>query len=162
MCLPVNIKDIIIRKADVKDLNQICEVFTLSIEKTCHNDYNAPQISAWSSAATNHVKWIHKISTLFFIVAEKENRIVGFAALEQNTIDLLYVHPDFQQMGIASHLLSVVITEARCHSYTTIKTEASNTAKQFFINNGFDITEKNNARVNGIEIPNWKMTKQLY
>ena len=155
------IKDIAIRKAEVKDLNQICEVFKLSIEKTCHNDYNVPQISAWSSAGTNYGNWIQKISTLFFIVAEKENMIVGFAALEQNTLDLLYVHPDFQHFGVGTELFLTIENELRKQLIPNIFTESSITAKPFFLQRGFNLITENMVQINGTDIPNFKMRKHL-
>jgi GNAT superfamily N-acetyltransferase len=39
-------------------------------------------------------------------VAEQEGRVVGFAAIKDDTLELLYVHPDAQSSGVGTALLA--------------------------------------------------------
>lgn len=157
----MNDSRILIRKARQKDLTDICELFKISIEKSCSSDYTQVQIAAWISASENQKKWVDKIMKQYFLVAEMKNVIVGFVSLEKNYIDLLYVHPEFQQKRVATQLMAVVEMEANHKHHHIIRTDASITAKPFFVSRGYDVVQENKIRINDIHISNWEMKKEF-
>lgn len=48
----------------------------------------------------------HLLHAQLIVVAQTSGSIVGFGSLRNNQIDLLYVHQNYQQQGIAEALLS--------------------------------------------------------
>jgi putative acetyltransferase len=81
----------------------LADVFRTSIEILAEDDYSDAQREAWAALADDHddfAKWLGGMLTL---VVESEEGLVGFAALEDNTmIALLYVRPDFARRGVAT------------------------------------------------------------
>jgi len=150
-----------LRHVESNDLSDILFLFKSSIEQTCSTHYTTQQTSAWVSVISNEEKWKRKFQEQHFIVAEINNQIVGFAFKEKNHLDLLYVHPDFQQFGIGSELYLSLEDVARREMYSSITTESSITAKEFFHKKGFKIIAKQIVQINGIDIPNLKMEKEL-
>ncbi|MOA08482.1 putative N-acetyltransferase YafP [compost metagenome] len=69
----------------------------------------------------------------------------------------MYVHKDYQRQGIATLLLNAIIIKATELNLTGLTTEASITAKSFFIKNGFEVTEEQKVFINYIGLTNYKM-----
>ncbi|WP_425287844.1 GNAT family N-acetyltransferase [Oceanobacillus limi] len=76
-------------------------------------------------------------------------------------MDLLFTHKNFQGKGIATKLLQSLERTARTKGMTPITTEASITAKPFFLAKGFDVVRKQNKCYQGIEFVNFVMAKTL-
>lgn len=144
-----------IRKAVVEDLDDILNLFVESIEATCSTDYTSAQITAWTASAQDRKKWLNRVKNQYFLVAEINHKLVGFASLENNNyIDLMYVHSELQGKGIAKALLTRLVDNIETGSITT---NASITARPFFEKNGFTFLEKNSFKLHGVEIVNFKM-----
>lgn len=151
-----------IRIGQVSELLEIQQLFADTISFVCQNDYNPVQIDAWKSSIKNTNRWVNIIENQFFIVAEQNQKIVGFASLDNgNYIDVLFVHKDFQRQGIAEQLFNRLLDEIN-HSETKIITvDVSITAKSFFEANGFKIMKEQIEKRNDIELINYKMTRIL-
>jgi len=68
-------------------------------------------------------------------VSEENQRVIGFAQLENNGhIDCFYVAHDFINKGVGSKLLLEIEGRAKLLNITKLFTEASITAKPFFLN----------------------------
>jgi|GEM_PF-4787314 len=74
----------------------------------------------------------HLLHAQFVLVAQLGYRIVGFATLRDNQIDLLYVHRNYEQHGIAEELLSKLGYIAKL-SNTTTKATGGKTMRPFFM-----------------------------
>jgi putative acetyltransferase len=152
----------IIRKGNLSDLVEIQELFVDTIKDICKQDYNSQQIKAWCSAAENNQRWIEILTIQFFIVAQDNEKIVGFCSLDQhNYIDLLYTHKDYQRQGIAHKLYSKIENEARLQKQTKLTSDVSLTARGFFECIGFKVINEQIVVRQGIELTNFKMTKDL-
>ena len=93
------------RKSKLSDLAEIQKMFVETISCICRKDYSQEQIHAWISSIENTQRWMDKLTTQYFLIAELENKMVGYASLEnENYLDLLYVHKDHQRQGIANRL----------------------------------------------------------
>lgn len=149
----------IFEKAKLENLEEILNLFENSIKNSCANDYNQPQILAWVSSIENKDKWIKKIKTQYFIITKVQNKIVGFGSLEDNYIDLLYIHNDFLRKGIASFIYQTLKEESKKRGFTVLLTHASKTAISFFESKKFKIIKKNKVIRKGIEITNFEMTQ---
>jgi putative acetyltransferase len=148
-----------IRPAQSKDLNQICSLFKETIRTICVKDYSDQQIEAWASAADNKIKWERKLETQLFLVAEEEDKILGFASLEDcNYIDLFYVHKDFQGKGIGTTLLKELENKASLNG-SILYSDVSITAKPFFEKQCYKTIKKQNVLVKDISMTNYRMEK---
>ncbi|MCB9230877.1 MAG: GNAT family N-acetyltransferase [Bacteroidia bacterium] len=152
----MNIK---IRPANLSDLDEIQTLFVETIRFTCKADYSPRQIQVWTSSVENRERWIEKLNRQYFLVAEKDQRIVGFASLENgNYLDLLYVHKDFQRQGIANLLFQKIQSKARQPGFEKITSDVSKTARPFFEAKGFRVVQENKFSLKGVEITNYHMT----
>ncbi|MFJ8064050.1 GNAT family N-acetyltransferase [Psychrobacillus sp. NPDC096426] len=73
----------------------------------------------------------------------------------------LYVHQDFQGVGIASALLQTLESEALFLSMQEVQAYASVTAKPFFENRGYTSTSIDYVDRKGITLTNFLMKKRL-
>jgi putative acetyltransferase len=155
-------KSIEIRKATEADLPSITQLFTNTILHVNAVDYSQKQLHTWGSFATNIDTWLKKVRDDYFIVAINHNIITGFASLTNTgEVDNMYVHKDFQRLGIASALLHHMELKAIILGFNELTTDASITAYPFFLKQGFTITEEYIKQRNGVDFLNRKMKKFL-
>lgn len=153
---------LIIRHARLNDLSAMQKLFVGTIENICCKDYSPEQIKVWTSSIENVKRWNDKMMNQYFLIAEIGNKIVGYASLENNdTLDLMYVHKDYQRQGIADKLYSEIEAKAIKHGTTLLTSDVSITARQFFKNKGFKIIEKQVNNIKGVEVINFKMIKEI-
>lgn len=151
-----------IRKATENDLSQITQLFFDTVNTVNQKDYSKDQISVWSASSQNLDFWLNCIESQFFIVAERDNLIIGFASLDENArVDFMYVHKDFQNIGVATKLLDALESEAYEKDFTGIWSDVSITAKPFFLKNGFKEREVYIKRLQDIEFENTIMIKSF-
>ncbi|BAP33107.1 GNAT family acetyltransferase [Chryseobacterium sp. StRB126] len=119
---------IIIRKGNMQDLPEMLLLFQDTITTTCKEDYNTNQLEAWKSGAENKERWLKVMKEQYILIAESENKIVGFCTLAQgNYIDLLFVHKDYQHQGIASKLYELIEKEALDQNQKILTADVSKT-----------------------------------
>lgn len=110
----MNERNFKVRQGQANDLADLQKLFVYTITKICKSDYNKQQIGVWASIVDNKQRWDEIMTKQFVLVAQQDNKIVGFATLDNgNYIDLLYVHKDHQRQGIADKLYAEIETEAR-------------------------------------------------
>jgi putative acetyltransferase len=154
---------ITIRTAHTNDLPEIQNLFVETINAICYNDYTPEQIKVWTSAVENQEPWLNKLKTQYFIVAEADGKIAGFASLQGNDyLDFLYIHKDYQRQGIASKLYNKIENEAIRRDSAILRSDVSKTAKLFFEQKGFKTTTAQTKNMKGVNITNFIMTKQLH
>lgn len=155
-------QNITIRKGNETDLPEMLSLFKTSIDEVCKKDYDQHQLEAWKSGADNKERWIKVIRDQYVLVAVSGNQIAGFCTLDQgNYIDLLFVHKDYQQKGIASILYNKVEKEVRLHHQMQITADVSKTARPFFERIGFHVIQEQKVNIKGIALTNYKMAKNL-
>lgn len=72
---------------------------------------------------------------------------------------MMFVHPEYQGLGIASRLLGSVEDEALKLGFSRIYTEASRTARPFFERKGFRVITKQIVEKRGQGLENFLMEK---
>jgi putative acetyltransferase len=158
-------KDITIRSAHPGDLSAILFLFDETIRSTCHVDYTPAQIEAWVAGAQDTARWRKRIETQYFIVALRDEQIIGFASLQNpGYIDLLYVHKDHLRRGIASALYDALEAHASLQLSSgdlTLTSDVSITARLFFEKQGFTADKENRRLLRGVDIMNYHMSKRL-
>lgn len=109
----------------------------------CVKDYTNDQLKVWASSAVDRERWLAKIQSQFFLVAERDETIVGFGSLEEHdSIDLLYVHQDYQRTGIADKILNALLSKSKGDGATLVKADVSKTARAFFESRGFRLVRE--------------------
>lgn len=151
-----------IRHAKLNDLTAIQKMFVDTISTICRDDYSPKQINAWTSSIENTQRWTDKLTSQYFLIAELDNKIVGFASLENNDyLDFLYVHKDHQRQGIASKLYGEIEKEAIKNKALVLRSDVSKTARPFFEKKGFKTLETQSKIMQGVEITYFKMAKPI-
>ena len=121
-----------IRQATIEDIPEITAVFRDTIIHVNSKDYSEAQIKVWASGADDLKKWEERIHKSYFIVAEIENSIVGFAYLTKgNYFDGLFIHKAHQRQGVASKLMRIVESQVLMNGFEVIKSDVSITALPF-------------------------------
>jgi putative acetyltransferase len=151
-----------IRIAQSIDVDAMRQLFRETIETVNPKDYNPVQIQLWAAAAQRIESWQKKVQEQYFILAEKDAIIVGFASIETNGyIDFMYIHKNYQNQGIASLLLSELEAKAMSLSLTKVWANVSITARPFFGKRGFILTNIDTKIIDTIEFENAVMEKGL-
>lgn len=150
------------KKTDTKEL---VTLFYNTVHTVCVDDYSNEQLEAWAPLSEVESKienWSSSLSENITYIAKKDARIVGFADLTYDgLLDRLYVHKDFQRLGIASALLSKLEFQAIQLKMQEMQTYASITAKPFFESRGYICIHPNKAERNGTALTNFYMKKTL-
>jgi len=101
-----------LRRARIEDAAQIAEVHRLAREAV-YPEFVSPGTLAAHLAATGEAYWVDEIpdesvADEFYVVAEAGGRIIGFATLEGEVLDRLYVIPAWWGSGVAQTLFATV------------------------------------------------------
>ena len=152
----------VIRSAKTEELEAIRNLAIETIEHTCSHDYSPDQLNAWTAAIRgNTERWEQSIGNQYFLVAEIDQRIVGFASLDQCYVDFMYIHQDFTRKGIAKTLYKRLEIQARSVGCTLLTSHVSKTALPFFEKVGFSIIREKIQAIKGVTISNYQMEKIL-
>ena len=145
-----------------EDLNEIQQLFFETVNNVCKKDYTQDQINAWTSAKDDNEKWIDKILNQYFLVARTDSKIVGFGSLENNNyLDFLYVHKDYQMKGIAKKLLTYLEKKAEINRTEKITSDVSSTARSFFEKNGYKVIKEQKKEIDNVTLLYFKMVKKF-
>lgn len=152
--------DIITRLYRPEDLDTAIAVFQCAVRGIASKDYDQQQILAWSQV--DRQRWQQRLNDSEVWLAEIDRRIVGIISLEAvGHLDLLFTDAEYQRRGVATALYSTLEQWARENGVTSMVTEASITAKPFFIHQGFDVIAQQLVQVRGQAFINFKMQKML-
>jgi len=144
------------------DTAAIVKLFQQTIHQINIRDYTQEQVNAWAPAEMDHQRWAVRLENSFTLVAVNKDEVIGFAMLEPNGhIDCFYTHAHYQRQGIGNALLEALEARARERGVTRLFTEASITARPFFVSNGFTILEEQQVVCRGVSFTNYRMEKEL-
>lgn len=151
-----------LRFAEFSDLTEMQELYVNTIHHVCSKDYDAAQRAVWSASVENTERWRKVLLHQIVIIAEKNNKMVGYGTLDKgNYIDFFYIHKDFQRQGIADKILAQIESQAQKMGHSILSSDVSITAKPFFEKKGFTVLKEQQNIRKGIELINYKMEKQL-
>jgi putative acetyltransferase len=152
---------ITLRHANMEDLPELHSLYVETIQHTCKKDYDLHQISVWTASVENKERWKRALTHQYFLVAEIENKIVGFGSLENGDhVDFMYVHKDYLRQGIADKLYQALENESQRLGYNCITSDVSKTARPFFSKKGFKVVKESKNFIKGVEIINYRMMKE--
>lgn len=154
--------DIEIRQATIEDIPEITTLFRDTVREVNSKDYSDKQIQTWSAGANDTEKWEDRVNRFYFLIAETNDTIVGFAYLKNgNYFDGLFVHKDYQRQGIASKLLRIIESKAMMDGFDEIKSDVSITALPFFEDHYYDVIKKQKKVLKGMSFENYIVSKTL-
>jgi putative acetyltransferase len=154
-----------IRDATTTDAEAVRRVHRASIEELAPAEYDRDQVEAWArgSESADYAGTIES-ETVHFVVAEEDERVVGFGSLSfespseyeaavDGEITGIYVHPDTARDGVGTTLLRVLEEVARNRGMTSVGLVASLNAVPFYEHHGYE-----RVRTHSHEFPSHEST----
>jgi putative acetyltransferase len=153
--------DISIRPYLPGDADATIDIFLRAIREVSAKDYSPAQINAWARV-DDRQGWAERRASRPAWIAEAAGRAIGFTDLvPDGYLDMMFVHPEWQGLGVASRLLHRVEQAARALGLDRIHTEASITARPFFLRRGFRLIRNQVVEKRGERLDNFLMEKPL-
>ena len=150
---------IIIREYKPSDLPEIAELFYNTVHTVNASDYSDEQLDAWADGNIDMDKWNKSLESHYSLVTEENGVIAGFGDIDETGyLDRLYVHKDYQGMGIGTAICARLESRAR----GKITTHASVTAKPFFMQRGYRVIREQQVERRGVLLTNFVMEKDSY
>lgn len=155
-------KSMDIRLFEKQDAEQIARLFHQTVREVNINNYSINQVKAWAPDDIYFRDWVSVCSERFTYVASDNGTIAGFGELESDGhIDCFYCHKNYQRMGVGSKIYHAIEAKARELNIHRLYTEASITAKAFFLRMGFSIMKEQQVERRGESFINYAMEKHI-
>lgn len=147
-----------IRPYQSADLDAVIAIFQGAVRKVAVRDYDQAQIDAWAQVERD--RWeVRRLSRPTWIAFVGQSP-AGFTDLEADGhLDMMFVHPAHQGVGVATALLERVEASAQEQGLARLFTEASITARPFFERRGFRVVTAQSVEVRGQRLTNFRMEK---
>ncbi|WP_236883688.1 GNAT family N-acetyltransferase [Clostridium botulinum] len=138
------------------------ELFYNTVHSINSRDYNSAQLDVWAPKEIDIDSWDKSFLQHYSIVAEESDVIIGFGDLDATGyLDRLYVHKDYQGIGVATTIASELENYAQENYINIVTTNASITAKPFFEKRGYEVIKGQFVERNGQFLKNFIMKKVL-
>jgi putative acetyltransferase len=146
----------------IEDTPLLAEIFRASVEELAADDYSESQREAWTSAADDQEELARRLSEQLTLIATLNGSPVGFASLANNeTIDLIYVHPAAAGRGVGTMLVDALEKLGIARGARRLTADVSDSAQDFFEKRGFTATQRNTVQRGGEWLTNTTMEKKL-
>jgi len=146
----------------IEDTPLLAEIFRASIEELTADDYSDGARQAWASAADDEEAFAQRLSGQLTLIATIDGSPVGFASLANNeTIDLIYVHPAVAGQGAGTMLVDALEKLSLARGAKRLTADVSDTAEIFFKKRGFSARQRNTVLRGGEWLANTTMEKAL-
>lgn len=146
-----------IRKYRESDCEKTAELFYHTVHTINKKDYTETQLNAWAPKKMDLARWNQSFQETYSLVAVRGGILVGFGNIDDTGyLDHLFVHKDYQRMGIATQLCDRL--EQRVQG--RIEVHASMTAKPFFEARGYQTVKKQQVECRGIVFLNYRMIQK--
>ena len=141
------------------DCSELAELFYHTVHTINANDYTQEQLDVWATGKVDLEQWNRSLMEHVSIVAEENGMIVGFGDMDRSGyLDRLYVHKDYQRMGIATAICQELEQAVQGNNITT---HASITARPFFEKRGYQVVKQQQVQRQGILLTNFVMVKEI-
>jgi putative acetyltransferase len=157
----LNSTEIYLRPYKKEDLLELVELFFNTVHNIASKDYTEKQLNAWASGNIDLNAWNHTLSENHTIIAEIDEKIVGFGDIAGDYLNRLYVHEDYQGMGIATQITNHLENYALNQGIQIIEVHASITAKPYFEHRNYKVVKEQQVVRNGESITNFVMSKMI-
>ena len=144
------------------DVPVLAAIFQASIEELAEDDYDEGQRAAWAAAADDEAEFGARLAKNLTLVATLAGAPVGFVALEGNAhVQMLYVYPPAARQGIGTLLMDAIEKLAAGRGAKTMTVDASDTARPFFEQRGYEARHRQTVEIGGEWLGNTRMVKTL-
>ena len=145
-----------------EDTPLLAEIFRASIEELSADDYSEGARRAWASAADDEEAFAKRLDDQLTLIVTMNGSPVAFASLANNeTIDLIYVHPGVSGQGAGTMLVDALEKLAAARGAKRLTADVSDTAQDFFEKRGFTAQQRNTVLRGGEWLANTTMDKAL-
>ena len=146
----------------IEDTPLLAEIFRASVEELTVDDYSESQQQAWVAAADDQEELARRLSDQLTLIATLNGSPVAFASLANNeTIDLIYVHPAAAGRGVGTMLVDALEKLGIARGARRLTADVSDSAQDFFEKRGFTATQRNTVQRGGEWLTNTTMEKKL-
>ena len=145
-----------------RDLPRLGAITRAAIEDLAAEDYDHEQRAAWASSFEDEGRFGAKLESYVTLVADAGDVVAAYIALKDNeTVELLYVAPEFARRGIATFLCQAMELLAEGRKAGKLKVQASDTAQPLFEALGYVPMQRNTVSLHGQWLANTTMEKTL-
>lgn len=149
---------IAVRPFRERDAERAARLFRDTVFRVNRADYDEAQLRAWAAGADDVDAWAARFRAHRAFAAEKDVGLLGFGDIaEDGDLDRLFVHAEHQREGVGTALLEAL---ERAVSAKTLRTEASLTARPFFLARGWHVVREQRAFCRGAQFVNFLMEKE--
>jgi len=135
----------------------MAELFYQTVHHVNLGDYSREQVNAWATGQVDLEEWDSSFSEHVTVLAEENGRIIGFGDMSlAGYLDRLYVHKDYQRQRIGTMICDELESRVSAFRYWT---QASITAKPFFLSRGYRVVREQNVERCGVLLTNYVMEK---
>ncbi|MDF2858932.1 MAG: family N-acetyltransferase [Neobacillus sp.] len=149
-----------LRKYKSEDCAALAELFFNTVHAVNAKDYTTAQLKAWATGTVDLNTWNQSFLEHNTVIAEINGTITGFGDMDdEGYLDRLYVHKDYQNIGIATAIVNELEQQAILSGVFLFTTHASITAKPFFEKRGYRTLKENTVIRNDTKLTNFIMEK---
>lgn len=146
-----------IREYKSSDCNEIAYLFYNTVHCINAKDYTEDQLNVWATGNIHIDEWNESFLNNYTVVVEENGIIIGFGDINnEGYLDRLYVHKDYQNIGVATAICDRL---EKKYEVERITTHASITAKSFFEKRGYRVMKKQFVKRDGVRLMNYIMEK---
>lgn len=139
----------------------LVRLFYGTVHSVCLGDYTQEQVDAWADGKADPAVWEQAFLQRQTLVARVDGEIAGFADLDGDYLDRLYVHRDYQRRGVAAALAQALEQRAAEKGFERITAHVSITARPFFEKRGWKVVREQQVERSGVFLTNFVMEKAL-
>lgn len=146
------------------DEGALADVFFKSVRDAGLADYTPEQVCAWAPGPPDPSRFVDGAGDgrLILVAIADGDQVIAYADLEDNGhIDHMYCLPGWVGRGVGSLLYDALENQAQVNGTRRLFVEASEAARRLFERKGFEIDHRNVLNVDGVEIHNYTMYKEL-
>jgi putative acetyltransferase len=146
------------------DEAKLAAIFHAAIHQIAARHYTAEQIDAWSPQVPDESRFLARGTDgrTLLVAVDVDDEPLAYGDVESDGhIDHLFCRPDAAGTGITTGLYQALEEAARTRGIAMLFTEASEPARRFFARRGFQVVERNDFKIDGVPIHNFRMKKRL-
>lgn len=128
-----------LRKYRSSDCATLAQIYYDTIHTINARDYSPAQLDAWAPGNVDLQVWDAYFLARHSFVAEMDGKIAGFVDMDDTGyLGRLYVHKDYQGLGIGTALCDAAEQAVKVSRYTL---HSSVTARTFYEKRGYRVVE---------------------
>lgn len=125
-----------LRRARLADAPAIARVMRAAV-RAAPGPYRPAERAAWGSLPALYHRWAMTAGGEDYVIAERNGRAVGYAALRGAEVTALFVLPRAAGAGIGAALLARLVARARAAGAGAVRVDAAAGAAPFYAAQGF-------------------------